>query len=81
MEQTWGGSETLIVISSDLSHYLPYRWRGEDQDTAQTISNWASGSAHQACGAVPILGLLQAAAHHRFEPHLLDIRAIPAIRG
>ncbi len=76
LEQVWGGSETLIVISSDLSHYLPYTLAQRvDQDTVQTILEFGPQlRPNQACGAVPILGLLQAAAHHRLEPHLLDLR-------
>lgn len=76
LEQAWGGSETLIVISSDLSHYLPYPLaRRVDQDTALTILELSQQFGHQqACGATPIHGLLRAAQQHQLEPHLLDIR-------
>ena len=72
----WGGDETLIVISSDLSHYLPYEVsRLVDQKTAQDILKLRPGITHdEACGATPINGLLLAARQHHLTPHLLDLR-------
>lgn len=72
----WGGDETLIVISSDLSHYLPYEVsRLVDQKTAQDILKLRPGITHdEACGATPINGLLLAARRHHLTPHLLDLR-------
>lgn len=76
LEAVWGGSETLIVISSDLSHYLPYTLaKHVDQDTALNILELNQQFSHQqACGATPIQGLLRAAQTHALQPHLLDIR-------
>lgn len=76
LEQLWGGPETLIVISSDLSHYLPYDLaRRMDHETAQAILALASPVSHeQACGGTPVNGLLLAARHHHLRPHLLDLR-------
>ena len=38
IERLWGGDETLIVISSDLSHYLTYsQARSTDRETAHMI--------------------------------------------
>ncbi|HEX7454957.1 MAG TPA: AmmeMemoRadiSam system protein B, partial [Gallionella sp.] len=38
LEAVWGGEETLIVISSDLSHYLPYATAQRvDNETVQAI--------------------------------------------
>ncbi len=38
LDLLWGGPETLIVISSDLSHFLPYAAANQiDRDTAQHI--------------------------------------------
>lgn len=73
LETVWGGSETLIVISSDLSHFLPYRLaQVVDQQTVQAILNLNGSLTHeQACGGTPINGLLLAAAKHRLVPHLL----------
>ncbi|MDP2963591.1 MAG: AmmeMemoRadiSam system protein B [Sulfurimicrobium sp.] len=76
LEQLWGGPETLIVISSDLSHYLPYDVaKRVDSETAQAILALAAPVSHeQACGGTPVNGLLLAARHHHLKPHLLDLR-------
>ena len=76
LELLWGGDETLIVISSDLSHYLPYDTaRRVDGETVQNILNLTQGVLHeQACGATPINGMILAARHHHLAPHLLDLR-------
>ncbi len=76
LEQVWGGDETLIVISSDLSHYLPYDMaRRIDSATSQAILRMETEITHDhACGATPINGLLLAARRHHLTPHLLDLR-------
>jgi AmmeMemoRadiSam system protein B len=76
MELLWGGPETLIVVSSDLSHYLPYaEARRIDRATADNILARRALSRHeQACGATPINGLLEVARHRHLEPALLDLR-------
>jgi MEMO1 family protein len=76
LETVWGGDETLIVISSDLSHYLPYSTAQRvDGETAQSILDLQQPIAHDhACGGTPISGLIVAAQHHHLEPHLLDLR-------
>lgn len=76
IELLWGGEETLIVISSDLSHYHPYREAREiDRATANAILALDSALDHeQACGATPIAGLLLCAARHGLTPALLDLR-------
>lgn len=76
LEAVWGGDETLIVVSSDLSHYLPYeKARKVDAVTAQAILHLEAGLDHeQACGATPINGLLLAARRHHLAPRLLDLR-------
>jgi AmmeMemoRadiSam system protein B len=65
-ETVWGGRETLIVVSSDLSHYLPYESaRSRDRDTARAIVGLeATLVPEEACGAAPINGLLRAARRH-----------------
>ena len=72
----WGGPETLIVISSDLSHFLPYQAaQVVDAQTAQNILNLQHTLNHeQACGGTPVNGLLLAAKQHHLQPHLLDLR-------
>jgi AmmeMemoRadiSam system protein B len=76
MELVWGGDETLIVVSSDLSHYLPYEdARRIDADTARAILDLRTDLVgEQACGAHPVNGLLLAARRHHLRPHLLDLR-------
>ena len=76
LETVWGGEETLIVISSDLSHYLPYSTAQRvDNETAQSILKLRQPIAHdQACGGTPINGLIVAAQRHHLTPHLLDLR-------
>ena len=76
LDRLWGGDETLIVISSDLSHYLPYpRACATDEFTAETILHLRPQLDHrQACGATPINGLLIAAQARGLEPRLLDLR-------
>ncbi len=63
LERLWGGPETLIVISSDLSHFHSYREaQSIDQATAQHILALDQlTSFDQACGALPINGLLAVA--------------------
>lgn len=73
LEALWGGPETLIVISSDLSHFLPYRTAQiVDHDTVARILNLSGQITHeQACGGTPVNGLLLAAQHHHLQPQLL----------
>lgn len=75
LEVLWGGPETLIVISSDLSHFLPYRAaQTVDGETVRHILDLSSSLTHeQACGGTPINGLLLAARQHRLRPLLLGL--------
>lgn len=72
----WGGPETLIVVSSDLSHYHPYAdARRIDRHTADAILALTSDLDHeQACGATPINGLVLCARRRGLRPALLDLR-------
>jgi AmmeMemoRadiSam system protein B len=76
MELLWGGSETLIVVSSDLSHYLPYAVaRQVDEATADNVLNKRPLAHHeQACGAAAINGLIETARRRHLSPELLDLR-------
>jgi hypothetical protein len=60
LADVWGDDETLILASSDLSHYHSYQAaRGRDARTAAAIvDRQPSLSPEQACGAVAINGLL-----------------------
>lgn len=74
LEALWGGPETLILVSSDLSHYLPYAQAKQiDHDTVQRILGGRQlDSFERACGAVPINGLLLAASRHKLTPKLVS---------
>jgi len=76
LERVWGGDETLIVISSDFSHYLPYEQaQAADRATARRILALATDiTPHEACGASAINGALLAARRHGLVPRLLDLR-------
>lgn len=76
LERLWGGPETVVVISSDLSHYLDdEEAREADRATAGEILDLA-GPLHgrQACGARPINGLLVEARRRGMAVELLDLR-------
>jgi len=76
IDRLWGGPETLIVISSDLSHYHPYAAAQQiDRGTAAAILALDSALDHeQACGATPINGFALCAQRHGLKPRLLDLR-------
>ena len=76
LERLWGGPETVIVISSDLSHYLPYE-AAQRADRATADEILALGGplqSRQACGAVPVNGLVEVARRRGLVPELLDLR-------
>lgn len=76
LEALWGGPETLIVVSSDLSHYQTYRQASWcDRASVEQILRLDPRLDHQqACGATPVNGLILAAERHGLQPHLLDLR-------
>ena len=76
LDRVWGGAETRIVISSDLSHYLEYsQARRLDERTAEAVLALRSPiSPTQACGAGAINGLLVAALDHGLTASMLDLR-------
>ncbi|MFO0574819.1 MAG: AmmeMemoRadiSam system protein B [Polyangia bacterium] len=74
----WGGDETVIVVSSDLSHYHPYDVaRTLDSETARRIvaRDYGDLEGEQACGAAPLRGLLYEATQRCLEVHLCDLRS------
>ena len=77
LDSLWDGQETLIVISSDLSHYRPYAAaQAIDAVTCQAIERLDAGKIDHdmACGATPVRGLLIAAKRHELEATTLDLR-------
>lgn len=70
-------SDVLPVISSDLSHYLPYEdAREADRETAERVLSLDGPlDLGSACGAAAISGLLLAARKRGLRPRLLDLRS------
>lgn len=78
LEELWGGEETLVVVSSDLSHYLSYESaRAIDASTSRCIEALDPGGigTDQACGGVAVRGLLLAARRHGLRARTLDLRS------
>ena len=77
LDRLWGGPETLILISSDLSHYLDYQaCRKLDETTRVAIERLdpIALTHEQACGATPVNGLLAAARRRGMRVQTLDLR-------
>jgi len=77
LARSWGGPETCVVVSSDLSHYLPYEpAQALDRATAQQIENLDEGSLAPACacGVEAIRGLLPLAREKGLRAETLDLR-------
>jgi AmmeMemoRadiSam system protein B len=78
LEALWGGPETLVVVSSDLSHYLRYREARElDERTARSVEALDADAIgpDQACGRVPLGGLLRVARAKGLQARTLDLRS------
>lgn len=74
----WGGPETLIVISSDLSHFLGYSAaRARDYATAEAIERLDERAIdfEDACGHLPVSGLLRMARRKGLAVERVDIRS------
>lgn len=71
----WGGDETLIVISSDLSHFHRYaEAQVLDRATADAILELRTDLDHQqACGATPVCGLTLLARELGLRAELVDL--------
>ena len=77
LEHVWGEDETLIVVSSDLSHFHDYNHaRILDADASRSIETLQPErlGSEQACGHNPIRGLLAVAARHGLQAETLDLR-------
>lgn len=76
LERLWGGEETRIVASSDLSHYLPYQSaKRVDDETARAIERAESVGPRQACGAHVINGLSAVARRRGLTVERVDLRS------
>ncbi|MCU7939539.1 MAG: AmmeMemoRadiSam system protein B [gamma proteobacterium symbiont of Bathyaustriella thionipta] len=77
IESLWQDEHTLILISSDLSHYLDYdKAKRCDQATCQSIEAFNPQNIHyeQACGRSGIAGMLLSAKKHHLQIQTLDLR-------
>ena len=77
LNELWGADETLIVVSSDLSHYLDdASARALDSETARAVETLAYDRIgdDQACGRMPIRGLLAVAKERGLRVTTLDLR-------
>lgn len=78
LDALWGGPETLVVVSTDLSHYLDYALAAErDLRTARAVTALDTEGIgdKDACGAYALRGLLQVAGERGLEARLLDLRS------
>lgn len=69
LQRLWGGDDTLIIVSTDLSHYHPYAKAATiDQATCMQILAKSTTLNHQqACGATPLNAVLQWAQQHQLQ--------------
>lgn len=76
LESLWGGDETRVIISSDLSHYLPYEVAHRvDARTAQRLLDGQLVESDEACGAAAVNGLVLLARRRGLRGVLLDLRS------
>tara|TARA_R110001583_G_scaffold71050_6_gene200620 strand:+ start:60915 stop:62390 length:1476 start_codon:yes stop_codon:yes gene_type:complete len=84
VEKLWGGPETLIVISSDLSHFHDDATaRQMDDRTRQLIENFRAEELgfEDACGCLPIVGLLRVARKRGMTVKTLSLQNSSATSG
>ena len=75
LDKLWGGPETVVVVSSDLSHYLPYaEAKRADAATAEDIVALRQLHADLACGSAAVNALLEVARKKGLKAELLDLR-------
>jgi AmmeMemoRadiSam system protein B len=76
LRRLWGGPETLIVVSSDLSHFHDYETaRRLDAATAAAVErgDWAALGPNEACGFLAVAGLLVEASRRGLEARRLAL--------
>jgi AmmeMemoRadiSam system protein B len=77
IDALWDGPETLVVVSTDLSHYHSYEVADRlDAGTASVIVAMQPEAIddQDACGARPLRGLLECSAGRRLGSVLVDLR-------
>jgi AmmeMemoRadiSam system protein B len=78
VDRLWGGPETLVVVSTDLSHYHAYdAAKALDRAAAEAIERMRPEALRpeQACGRRAVAGLLRAARRHGLQAACLDLRS------
>lgn len=76
IDYLWGDESTLIVISSDLSHFHDYATaQAMDRQTASAIESLQPEelNGQLACGYLPVSGLLLAARRRRISPERVGL--------
>ena len=83
IERLWGGDETLVLVSSDLSHYLTdHAARATDAASVRAILALDARLDHDdACGATPVNAALKCASAHGLVPRLLAMGNSGDARG
>lgn len=72
LDAVWGGNETLVLISSDLSHYLPYdQARAIDADTIARICSFRQLDERTACGIRALNGVAITGARRKMTAKLV----------
>jgi AmmeMemoRadiSam system protein B len=77
IDALWGGEETRIIVSSDLSHYHDYETAQQiDQHTAELVETLRLEelTSEHACGCHPLRGLLEVARARGLLVHAVDLR-------
>ena len=78
IDALWGGDETRVIVSSDLSHFNDYETaRQLDHHTAELVETlqFEELSSEHACGCYPLRGLLQVARAKGLLVHAVDLRS------
>lgn len=77
IDALWGNEETLIVISTDLSHFLNYEQaRKVDSNTCKAIEEfrYKDISYDDACGRTPLQGMLKTAQQRQLNITTLSVQ-------
>ncbi len=78
LDAVWGGPETVVIVSTDLSHYHDQETATQrDRRTAHAVVDKRSEAigVGDACGVFPLRGLLLAARQRNLDVELLDLRS------
>ena len=84
LDHVWGGPESLVVVSTDLSHYLDsVTATALDRETAAAVTarRYEELGTERACGAYPLRGLLAAADRRGLNVELLALRNSSDVDG